>query len=628
MLSQAPFQISNIQEISLKSFVSFSLHRGSEDIDRMEELSQPLSSEPSTHVHQLNRRAATLQRNDHFCDVTVLVKDKCFKAHKVLLAASSPFFWNLLTSGMRRSNENVIKVELEEATEAVMEDVLLYIYTGNVLITDERAHNLVATANYLFLPGLKALAIHFIQKNLTLNNCIFNFYFAERHDCKELKEKACEVVKSNFTVVMETEGFLKLQAKEVSDWVSRDDIIIGAEEEVLNGIVKWVSYDKNEREAHFTELLRRICLQSISGDFLLNEIVQEDLFFQNAEFTLKFVLDAVKLKALNSTDGQVSQKYRKCLETYMDGIIVCGGRKVLAYFPTQNDWYRLRDAAFDYKGHCLVQWKENIHVFNGDNHILGNSEVREYYQPNINSWGAIQSDQTKSLNRCIIFKGDLYVFCFEMFLEQEMYRYDAKTNCWNEVDPPPAEQHNPCVVASDQHLYLIGGVCEINKYLSRSIRFDPTHNTWEDIANINEARHSACGAAMNGQVYIAGGIASEHQVLSSCEMYVPLSNEWQLIACLKNPRCYASMVCLEGKLYVLGGRSPAVSSRTGSSEISRALRIEEFDSESRVWTVKSVVPVKKFETTEETINKWEYQACFASFPKRVIDDLQPLNFEQ
>ena len=59
----------------------------------------------------------------------------------------------------------VIKVELEEATETVMEDVLSYIYTGNVLITDERAHNLTATANYLLLPGLKALASNFIKKN-------------------------------------------------------------------------------------------------------------------------------------------------------------------------------------------------------------------------------------------------------------------------------------------------------------------------------------------------------------------------------------------------------------------------------------------------------------------------------
>ena len=256
----------------------------------MEELSRPLSSKPSSHVQQLNRRAVTLQKNDHFCDVTVMVRDKCFKAHKVLLAASSPFFWNLLTSGMRESNENVIKVELEEATEAVIEDVLLYIYTGEVFITDEKAHNLIATANYLFLPGLKTLASNFIKRSLTPENCIFNFYFAEKYDCRELKEKACEVVTSNFTEVMETEGFLRLQAKEVSDWISRDDIIIGAEEEVLNGIVKWVSYDKGEREAHFTELLHHICLQSIPGDVLLNEIVQEDLFSENAEFALKFVM--------------------------------------------------------------------------------------------------------------------------------------------------------------------------------------------------------------------------------------------------------------------------------------------------------------------------------------------------
>ena len=211
-----------------------------------------------------------------------------------------------------------------------------------------------------------------------------------------------------------------------------------------------------------------------------------------------------------------------------------------------------------------------------------------------------------------------------------MYRCYAKTNCWNEVDPPSVEQYNACVVASDQHLYLIGGEYdELSRCLSRSTRFDPTNNTWEDIADINEARRSACGAAMNGQVYIAGGISYGNQFLSSCEMYDPSRNEWQLIACLKEPRCYANMVCLEGKLYVLGGRSPAVSSRAGSSQNPRALRIEKFDSECKVWTRKSVVPVEKFVTSEETKNKYRYvyKACFASFPKSVIDDLLPLNFQ-
>ena len=589
----------------------------------MEELSQPLSSEPSRHVKHLLERVQTQRRNDHLCDVTVFVKDKYFKAHKVLLTASSPFFRKLLTSGMRESNEDVIKIELDEATEDIMEDVLSYIYTGDVLITDERAHNLIATADYLLLPGLKTMASNFIKKNLTPKNCIFNFYFAEKYDCRKLKEKACEVVKSNFTVVMETEGFLKLQAKEVSDWVSRDDIIIGAEEEVLNGIVKWVSYDKGEREAHFTKLLHHICLQSIPGDFLLNEIVQEDLFSQNAEFALKFVLDAMKLKAWNCTDGQVSQNYRKCLETSKDGIFVCGGEKALAYFPTEDKWCKLRDAEFDYQNHCFVQWKDKIHIFREDCRIVDESEAfREHYHPNINSWGSIQGDQVESVTRCIVFRGDLYVFCSDL---PEMCCFNAKINCWEEVyDPPPLKQHNPCVVACDKYLYLIGGLGEARQVLSRSKRFDPT-NKWKDIADINEARHSACGAAMNGQVYIAGGMAQfGSQVLRSCEMYCPSSDEWQVIGSLKKARNNASMVCLEGKLYVLGGKSPVVNPRTGTSQISRVLTVEEFDSESRGWTVKSVVPVDNFETPEENKKKRKYQACFASFSKRVIDDLQPL----
>ena len=102
---------------------------------RMEELSKPLSSEPSTHLRHLLERVETQRRNDHLCDVAVLVRGKYFKAHKVVLTASSPFFRKLLTSGMRESNEDVIKIELDEATEDVMEDVLSYIYTGDVSIT-------------------------------------------------------------------------------------------------------------------------------------------------------------------------------------------------------------------------------------------------------------------------------------------------------------------------------------------------------------------------------------------------------------------------------------------------------------------------------------------------------------
>ena len=58
-----------------------------------------------------------------------------------------------------------------------------------------------------------------------------------------LMEECRELIKSNFSAVMETDDFLNLDAKQVIKWMSGDDIIIKAEEEVFKGIVKVARLD-------------------------------------------------------------------------------------------------------------------------------------------------------------------------------------------------------------------------------------------------------------------------------------------------------------------------------------------------------------------------------------------------
>ena len=234
--------------------------------------------------------------------------------------------------------------------------MLMYIYTGNVTFTDERAHKLFATADYLLLPGLKTMAGNFLTElTITIENCIFNYYFSRKYQCVQLMEKASEVINLNFTVVMETEDFLDLDVNQVMDWVSSDDIIVSAEEEVFKGIVKWVSYNKIERQCHLSELLHQLRLASVSHDFLVNELVKEELITKDPEFGLNSVVDAMKL-TLNCADEQVNRQPRKCVEkrTCRDRIFVCGGRKALCYFPQQDVWYRLADTVFDHNNHTLT----------------------------------------------------------------------------------------------------------------------------------------------------------------------------------------------------------------------------------------------------------------------------------
>ena len=58
----------------------------------MADLSQPMMEDPAKYYEKLFERLNALRKQETFCDVTVAVKGKEFKAHKVVLAAASPFF--------------------------------------------------------------------------------------------------------------------------------------------------------------------------------------------------------------------------------------------------------------------------------------------------------------------------------------------------------------------------------------------------------------------------------------------------------------------------------------------------------------------------------------------------------
>ena len=592
---------------------------------KMEAVNELMSSDPSTHLQELAQRLDILRRNECFGDITISVKGKKFTGHKAVLAASSPFFLTLLNSDMKESSEKLITVELEEATEAVMEDVLKYVYTGNLLVAKERAHNLIATANYLLLPGIKTMGESFLKDIVTTENCIFNYYFAEKYQCLEMKEEARRVINSNFTDVMETEDFLKLEAKQVLEWVSSDDIIVNAEDDVFKGIVRWVSHRKSEREGDFPELLHRIRLTSLSSDFLQKELLEEELITKNYEFGVKFLADTMKV-VLNSIDGRIHQQQpRKCQEIHMNGIFVCGGRKALGYFPKQNKWYRLADAPFHHKDHFLVQCRSKVYIADIVSREMGESEVMEYYKPAMNTWGSILPDASShdyidSFLQVTVLNDVLYGLSFDSLSGCHIYQYDAGTNNWLEMNAPPRKD-DPCVVSDEEHIYVIGG--ESISVLSTASRFNPHNNTWEEVASLNEGRYRAFGAAMGGKIYVAGGRNHERESMNSCEVYNPSSDEWQLMPSLKVPRCYVSMVCCEGRLYVLGGTT--ILTQHGRKRSSRPVTVEEFDSERKTWVNKSVIPVESLVMSEEQKKRNLFRACFVKFCKQVIDKLYPLN---
>ena len=451
---------------------------------------------------------------------------------------------------------------------------------------------------------------------MTTENCVFNYYFAEKYECVELKDKCLKVINSNFSVVMKTEDLLNLDMKQVMEWVSSDDVIVNAEEDVFSGIVMWVSHNKSEREKHFPELLHQVHLPFVSHDFLLNELVNEELITENPEFCSNFVINAMK-SVLNPTDGEASWQPRKCQEMHTDGIFVCGGKKALCYSPLEDDWYKLVDTLFEHDNPCLVQHKMKVYIFDSKVHKVGESRVVECYEDNSALGTTQQAKVSLSSGSYTVLNGELYVISLSFNIE--IYKHNTETNDWDQMKSFRSLQRNPCVVNNQQFLYVISG-----RESNITVRFDSGQNNWKKLAAVNEERFNAFGAAMNDKIYIEGGLSSSnYEGLSSCEVYNPATNEWQLMPGLNVPRYSASMVCFAGQLYVLGGTT--ITQRGVYTQSTRALGVETFDFERNQWTQKSAIPAESFESEDEKKKEKKFQACVARICKRVINKLEPLD---
>ena len=78
---------------------------------------------------EMMKRLDLQRRSNHFCDVVLEVgsgDDQArLKAHRIVLCAASPFFYNALNNDMKEKKEGVIR--LENTSKAVMEELLDYL---------------------------------------------------------------------------------------------------------------------------------------------------------------------------------------------------------------------------------------------------------------------------------------------------------------------------------------------------------------------------------------------------------------------------------------------------------------------------------------------------------------------
>ncbi|XP_065203948.1 speckle-type POZ protein B-like [Planococcus citri] len=166
----------------------------------------------------LSENLETLFKNQEFTDVVLSVNGKDFPAHKNILAARSPVFRAMFTHSTKEKELN--RVDIEDISEQVVDEMLKYIYTGKCLNLKKFAEGLLAAANKYDLYQLKTMCVKTLFEGLSVENATSVLTLADMYGVKELKNKVIKFIVSNPTEVMGTEGWKNIRSNfELADEV-------------------------------------------------------------------------------------------------------------------------------------------------------------------------------------------------------------------------------------------------------------------------------------------------------------------------------------------------------------------------------------------------------------------------
>ncbi|KAM4016689.1 zinc finger and BTB domain-containing protein 44 isoform 1-T1 [Anomaloglossus baeobatrachus] len=119
------------------------------------------------HSQEMLGKLNMLRNDGHFCDITIRVQDKIFRAHKVVLAACSEFFRSKLV-GQAEENAQCV-LDLHHVTVTGFIPLLEYAYTATLSINTENIIDVLAAASYMQMFSVASTCSEFMKSSILWN---------------------------------------------------------------------------------------------------------------------------------------------------------------------------------------------------------------------------------------------------------------------------------------------------------------------------------------------------------------------------------------------------------------------------------------------------------------------------
>ncbi|XP_027763563.1 kelch-like protein 18 isoform X1 [Empidonax traillii] len=527
-----------------------------------------------------------IRRQGKLCDVTLKVGDHKFSAHRIVLAASIPYFHAMFTNDMMECKQE--EIVMQGMDPSALEALINFAYNGHLAIDQQNVQSLLMGASFLQLQNIKDACCTFLRERLHPKNCLGVRQFAETMMCALLYDAANSFTHQHFPEVSMAEEFLALPLDDVLELLSRDELNVKSEEQVFEAALAWIRYDREQREPFLPELLSRIRLPLCRPQFLTDRVQQDDLV--RCCHKCRDLVDEAKDYHLMPERRPHLPAFKtrpRCCTSIAGLIYAVGGLNSAANFyagdslnvvevfdPIANRWEKCQPMT-------TARSRVGVAVLNGLLYAIGgyDGQLRlstvEVYNPETDSWSKVESMNSKrSAMGTVVLDGQIYVcggYDGNSSLNS-VESYSPETNKWTAVTPMSSNRSAAGVTVFEGRIYVSGGHDGLQIFNSVEY-YNPHTSSWHAVANMLNKRCRHGAAALGSRMFVCGGYDGS-AFLSAAEVYGPGADQWYVLVPMNSRRSRVSLVPNCGRLYAVGGYD-------GQSNLSS---VEMYDPDSDRWT--------------------------------------------
>lgn len=528
-----------------------------------------------------------LLENDKLIDCTLKIKDKEFPCHRLVLCACSAYFRSIFLSDLEESKKR--EIVLEDVEPGVMGLILKYLYTSKINVTEQNVQDIFAVANVYQIPSIFTVCVSFLQKRLSLSNCLAIFRLGLMLDCPRLAVSARNYACERFQLISRDEEFLQMLPSEVAAILANDNLNVETEEAVFEALMNWVNWDLENREKELPGLFDCVRLRLVTEDYLNEKVETHKLITSNPELQqkLQLVRDAragkmpeVESKKKDSgvdKDGEDEDKEDE--EVLLPGILNDNLRSGMfvrdlilminetgsvAYDPSGNDCYLASLSTQIPKNHASLVTKENqVFVAGG---LFFDEENKDdplnsyflQYDPMTADWlGMPPFPSPRFLFGLGEAQNSIFVLGGKELKDQEqtldsVLIYDRQSFKWGECEPIPYSVYGHATVSHNDMVYVIGGKDDNKKCLKKMCAYDAKRFEWKELAPMKTGRSLFGAAVHRDKISVAAGV-TDTGLTDSVEVYDIATNKWSDDVPFLQERSSLNLVSVADTLYAVGG---------------------------------------------------------------------------